>query len=91
LYPRRTSAFNVGRWIGRYVWATIWSRGGDAKVQGRELPCKQGAERWKADTDYANIDFDYGPESGVYVVFGEALAAVQKNMLLKWMLREEEH
>jgi hypothetical protein len=30
---------------------------------------EEGAERWKADTYYSDVDFDDGPEAAVHVVF----------------------
>lgn len=32
-----------------------------------EMSCEEGVQGWKADTDYADVDFDYGPVAGVDV------------------------
>lgn len=50
------------------------------------MPCKERAERWETDANYADVDFDYGPETGVYVVFGEASVKVDKNVWRGGML-----
>ena len=89
LYPGRTSTFSVGWGIGRYVWTSVWLLIGHTEVQGREFPCKERTERWEADANYADIDFDYGPKTGLYVVFWEALAKVGNKMLRGGMLEEE--